>query len=86
MPVENRNRDEVISTEKSEYDKGFDAGYKSGREYYANDIALEIADVDKSIEILEKYSPGEQTAIDELKRTLEILKVIKIKADSKRFL
>ena len=86
MPIKNRNRDEIKSTEKSEYDKGFDAGYKSGRKYYSNDIALEIADVDKSIEILEKYSPNEQAAIDELKRTLEILKVIKIKADSKRFL
>lgn len=86
MPIKNRNRDEIKSTEKSEYDKGFDAGYKSGRKYYANDIALEIADVDKSIEILEKYSPNEQIAIDELKKTLEVLKVIKIKADSKKFL
>lgn len=67
------------------YDKGFDDGYNAGREYYINDICLEINNVEKSIENVRNYVHENDEVIDELQMTLRVLNVIKNKANSKKY-
>lgn len=74
------------NVKETEYNKGFDEGYKTGRKYYINDIDLEIEAVKKALQALEDYVHENDEAVDDLQMTLKVLGIIKIKANSNRFL
>lgn len=71
---------------KSDYEKGFDEGYKAGIKCYVNDIDLEIDNVKKTIKTLKDYVHENDKILDELQTTLKVLQIIKRKADSSEFL
>lgn len=76
-----------IQKERTEFEKGKDKGYQLGRNYYKNDVHMEVADIGTTIDVLERYEPEEVELIKRLKHTKEVLEILlETKAKSKKFL